>query len=167
MIYRDPLLRDAAKLIITHQNASASFLQRKLIIGYVRAATILDQLEFLGIVGPSNGAIPRQILITDTSQIDNLTKPRKLSDAEMQQKVLDLDLKVNKILNALQAISMDLSDDDEDNDQDNLLEEAAKLAKEKNGKLNISDVQRKLNIGYARSARILYELREEGLLGDN
>ncbi len=44
--------------------ASASMLQRRLKLGYARAARLLDQMEQQGIVGPSEGAKPRQILIT-------------------------------------------------------------------------------------------------------
>jgi S-DNA-T family DNA segregation ATPase FtsK/SpoIIIE len=60
----DELLDEARKNIVRFQKASASFLQRKLRIGYARAASILDQLEEMGIVGPSNGAKPRDILIS-------------------------------------------------------------------------------------------------------
>ncbi|HJZ05233.1 hypothetical protein A2634_00490 [Candidatus Amesbacteria bacterium RIFCSPHIGHO2_01_FULL_48_32] len=62
---RDPLFVDAFRLIVQHQNASASFLQRKLSIGYARAARILDELHQVGIIGPTDGAKPRDILVTD------------------------------------------------------------------------------------------------------
>jgi DNA segregation ATPase FtsK/SpoIIIE-like protein len=165
---RDPLLKDAAKVIFEHQNASASFLQRKLSLGYARSARILDELNILGIVGPGNGSTPRQILITDASQIDELTKPRKLTDDEIQEKLVELDMKVNKILNAFQDISLHLAkyDEDDDEDKDALFEEAAKLAKEKKGKLTASDVQRMFNIGYARAARVIDELKEEGVINN-
>ena len=62
---RDPLFVDAFRLIVQHQNASASFLQRKLSIGYARAARILDELHQAGIIGPTDGAKPRDLLVTD------------------------------------------------------------------------------------------------------
>jgi len=62
---RDPLFTDAFKLIAQHRQASASFLQRKLSIGYARAARILDELYQAGIIGAGEGAKPRDILITD------------------------------------------------------------------------------------------------------
>lgn len=64
---RDEHFDDALRIIIQHQNASASFLQRKLEIGYARAAKILDQLQEAGAIGAANGAKPRDILITDPS----------------------------------------------------------------------------------------------------
>src|SRR5437762_1630466 len=54
----------AVKLVIQFNTASASFLQRKLSIGYARAARLLDLLEENGIVGPATGAEPRKVLKT-------------------------------------------------------------------------------------------------------
>lgn len=62
---RDDLFEDAFRLILQNQNASASFLQRKLSVGYARAARILDELHQAGVIGPSDGAKAREILITD------------------------------------------------------------------------------------------------------
>lgn len=60
----DELLDEAIEAILTYQQASTSFLQRRLKIGYARAARIMDILETRGIVGPQQGARPREILIT-------------------------------------------------------------------------------------------------------
>jgi len=60
----DELLSEAKELIINSGKASASFLQRRLSIGYARAARLLDLLEEMGIIGPSNGAKPREILVS-------------------------------------------------------------------------------------------------------
>jgi S-DNA-T family DNA segregation ATPase FtsK/SpoIIIE len=60
----DDLLEEAKELIINSGKASASFLQRRLSIGYARAARILDILEEIGVVGPVNGSKPREILIS-------------------------------------------------------------------------------------------------------
>ncbi len=62
---RDALFRDAAEVIVTAQQGSASLLQRKLKLGYNRAGRIIDQLEAAGIVGPFEGSKARQVLITD------------------------------------------------------------------------------------------------------
>src|SRR5579859_7838613 len=58
----DPLFEDAARLVIEKQNGSVSFLQRQQSIGYARAARILDELHQAGIIGPAEGAKPRDIL---------------------------------------------------------------------------------------------------------
>ncbi len=60
----DELFEEAKELIINSGKASASFLQRRLAVGYARAARLLDILEEAGIIGPSNGAKPREILVT-------------------------------------------------------------------------------------------------------
>lgn len=59
----DPLFDHAVEVVVANQKASASLFQRHLQIGYARAARVLDQLEKAGIVGPGEGAKPRQILI--------------------------------------------------------------------------------------------------------
>ncbi len=57
----DPLYEEAKRLVIEAKKASASFLQRRLRIGYARAARLLDILEERGVVGPADGAKPREV----------------------------------------------------------------------------------------------------------
>ena len=59
----DALLVDAARLVVRSGYGSVSLLQRKMRIGYVRAARLVDQLEEKGIVGPSQGSSPRDVLV--------------------------------------------------------------------------------------------------------
>jgi S-DNA-T family DNA segregation ATPase FtsK/SpoIIIE len=61
----DPLFREAAQLIVIHQQGSTSLIQRKFAIGYNRAGRIMDQLEKAGIVGPSEGSKARQVFCLD------------------------------------------------------------------------------------------------------
>ncbi|OGH77542.1 MAG: hypothetical protein A3G08_00855 [Candidatus Magasanikbacteria bacterium RIFCSPLOWO2_12_FULL_47_9b] len=69
---QDPLFEEAKKAILQAGKASASFLQRRLKIGYARAARILDELEDAGIIGPGEGAKPREILVTETDIDDGM-----------------------------------------------------------------------------------------------
>jgi len=62
---RDPLFKDAAEIVVTAQQGSASLLQRKMKLGYNRAGRIIDQLEAAGIVGPFEGSKARLVLIKD------------------------------------------------------------------------------------------------------
>ncbi|MDD4136121.1 MAG: DNA translocase FtsK [Candidatus Shapirobacteria bacterium] len=64
---KDPLFDIAVKLIQETGKASTTFLQRKLMVGYARSAKILDEIEMAGLVGPSNGAHPREILIPNAN----------------------------------------------------------------------------------------------------
>ncbi|MFA5075885.1 MAG: DNA translocase FtsK 4TM domain-containing protein [Patescibacteria group bacterium] len=66
----DELLEDAKDMIVKTGKASASYLQRRFKIGYARAARILDLLEEQGIIGPSDGAKPREILVTEIDEED-------------------------------------------------------------------------------------------------
>ena len=67
---RDSLFREAAEIIVTAQQGSASLLQRKLKLGYNRAGRLIDQLEAAGIVGPFEGSKARSVNITDLSSLD-------------------------------------------------------------------------------------------------
>jgi S-DNA-T family DNA segregation ATPase FtsK/SpoIIIE len=58
---RDELFDEAARLVVEYQQASTSFLQRRMKVGYSRAARLMDELEQAGLVGPAEGAKPRQI----------------------------------------------------------------------------------------------------------
>jgi len=60
---RDSLFRQAAEVCIQNQIGSTSLLQRRMSIGYGRAARIIDQLELAGILGPANGSKPRDVLV--------------------------------------------------------------------------------------------------------
>jgi len=68
---QDPLFDDAKSAILEAGKASASFLQRRLKVGYARAARLLDELEEAGIIGPGEGAKPRDILVTETEIEEN------------------------------------------------------------------------------------------------
>lgn len=58
----DPLMEEALQIIYTRKSASASYLQRRLKIGYNRAARLIEEMEDRGIIGPARGSMPREIL---------------------------------------------------------------------------------------------------------
>jgi len=67
---RDSLFEDAARIIVSTQQGSTSMLQRRLKLGYNRAGRLMDQLEAAGIVGPSEGSKPRQVLYQDEISLE-------------------------------------------------------------------------------------------------
>ena len=70
---RDALFREAAEACIQNQGGSTSLLQRRLRIGYGRAARIIDQLHYAGILGPPDGSKPREVLV-GFDQLDEYCK---------------------------------------------------------------------------------------------
>ena len=68
----DDKFEEAARVIVRRQQGSVSLLQRKLAVGYTRAARIVDQLEEAGIVGPFNGTKARDVLVGDEEELDQL-----------------------------------------------------------------------------------------------
>ena len=75
---RDALFREAAEVIVTAQQGSASLLQRKLKLSYNRAGRIIDQMEAAGVVGPFEGSKARQVLISDLVSLDRLINDEKI-----------------------------------------------------------------------------------------
>jgi S-DNA-T family DNA segregation ATPase FtsK/SpoIIIE len=69
---RDKLFREAAEVVIQHQQGSTSLLQRRLKVGYGRAARIIDQLHSAGVLGPPDGSKPRDVLV-GLDELDRLT----------------------------------------------------------------------------------------------
>ena len=74
---RDKLFKEAAEVIVTAQQGSASLLQRKLKLGYNRAGRLIDQLEAAGIVGPFEGSKARQVLVPDFIALEQLLENEK------------------------------------------------------------------------------------------
>ncbi|HAR19665.1 MAG TPA: cell division protein FtsK, partial [Cytophagales bacterium] len=72
----DPLLADAARLIVVHQMGSTSLIQRKMALGYNRSGRIMDQLQALGIVGPSQGSKAREVFILDEMSLSVLLQEK-------------------------------------------------------------------------------------------
>ena len=66
----DPMFEEAARLIVIHNQGSTSLIQRKFSIGYNRAGRLMDQLERAGIVGPTRGSKPREVLVSSETELD-------------------------------------------------------------------------------------------------
>ncbi len=66
----DPLFNQAAQSVVSSGQGSTSMIQRQFSIGYNRAGRLMDQLEKCGVVGPAKGSKPREVLITDITQLD-------------------------------------------------------------------------------------------------
>ena len=85
----DPMFDEAVKLILGLGKASSSLIQRRLKLGYARAARLLDQVEHAGIIGPAIGSHPRKILIRQVDGVWQYTPPKKLTQQKdpMEEKL--------------------------------------------------------------------------------
>ncbi|MGK9370048.1 DNA translocase FtsK [Melioribacter sp. Ez-97] len=70
----DPMFEEAARVVVRHQQGSVSLLQRRLKLGYSRAARIIDQLEQVGIVGPSEGSKAREVIVENEEQLETILR---------------------------------------------------------------------------------------------
>ena len=70
----DPMFEEAARVVVRHQQGSVSLLQRRLKLGYSRAARIVDQMEQAGIVGPSEGSKAREVIIENEEQLETVLR---------------------------------------------------------------------------------------------
>ena len=95
---QDPLLEEAARLVVSTQVGSTSVIQRRFSIGYNRAGRIIDQLESRGIVGPFNGTKNRDVLINDEYEVERIIFKDNLSfedcslifkDGELEQFIFE------------------------------------------------------------------------------
>jgi len=68
----DERFEEAARMIVINQRGSTSDLQRRLGMGYAKAGRVMDQLEAAGIVGPQNGAKPREVLVKDVNELEEI-----------------------------------------------------------------------------------------------
>lgn len=73
----DDMYKDAVRVVVESGKASASLLQRRLRVGYARAARLIETMEEQGIIGPADGARPRDVLISST---DDLSSPGRATD---------------------------------------------------------------------------------------
>ena len=74
----DPMFADAARIVVLHQQGSASLLQRKLKLGYNRAGRIVDQLEAFGIIGPFQGSKAREVLYAEIPTLDQFLATKNI-----------------------------------------------------------------------------------------
>lgn len=74
---RDELFEEAARIIVQHQQGSASLLQRRLNLGYNRAGRLIDQMEMMGIVGPNKGSKAREVLLPDLFSLEQFLKDKR------------------------------------------------------------------------------------------
>ena len=65
----DELFNNAVEVVVQYDRVSASLLQRRLDVGYARAARLIDQLEVAGVIGPAEGSKPREVFIHSSEEL--------------------------------------------------------------------------------------------------
>ena len=140
----DPLIWDAAALITHDKNASTSMIQRKLGVGYQRAGVIMDQLQKQGIVGPTDGVHPREVLLDDDRLQGLMTQ--------------------NGVTNTIENIVTTYNPPAKEPELDPLFWESAALVTDSKN-ASTSMIQRKLGVGYQRAGVIMDQLQKQGIVG--
>jgi DNA segregation ATPase FtsK/SpoIIIE-like protein len=115
----DALLPDAVQVIFQAKKASASLLQRRLSIGYARAARLLDLLEEQGVIGPADGAKPRELLMSSLEQFEEMGGAVEETDEEEIPKPETEEIEEEKE----EPVSGLLDDEDEDGEAEGELED--------------------------------------------
>lgn len=85
----DPLFDEAKKVVMESGKASASLLQRRMKVGYARAARLLDEMEEAGIVGPADGAKPRELFTEHINPLGQHIRPEEPEDIPEEEQTLD------------------------------------------------------------------------------
>ncbi|MEK7131731.1 MAG: DNA translocase FtsK, partial [Patescibacteria group bacterium] len=85
----DPLFDEAKKVVMESGKASASLLQRRMKVGYARAARLLDEMEEAGIVGPADGAKPRELFTEHINPLSQHVRPTEPDDIPEEEQTMD------------------------------------------------------------------------------
>ena len=118
----DVRLEEAKEIVINDQKASASYLQRKLSVGYARAAKLLDLLEDMGVVGAPNGSKPREILISREQYENMLSQGTAGTNLHSREDSVAPDNYLGENEESVVVKSEDEEDDEEDDEDDNVEE---------------------------------------------
>ena len=176
----DPLLIEAARIAASKGEVGTSIIQRRLNVGYGRAAKLLDRLEELEVIAPPNGTSPRRVLVSfsDVTVEESVLVTDSVYENEVDLKKLDGE-KANDgdgvvfafTLNQLSeepSVSERESEQEQSNDNasavayvdDNELFVAAARLVVEEGVVSTSFLQRRLKIGYGRAAEIVDRLEK-------
>jgi hypothetical protein len=92
----DDNFKEAVEVVVQYDHASAALLQRRLLIGYARAARLIDQLEAAGVLGPAEGSLPREVLIHSPEEIlkDIPSKAKSKDEEPKDEDLLEKAVKV-------------------------------------------------------------------------
>jgi S-DNA-T family DNA segregation ATPase FtsK/SpoIIIE len=114
----DDMLDEARELILNERKASASYLQRRLRIGYARAARILDLLEQQGVVGPADGAKPREILINkgERDEAQEFIDAQEQKSKKANQSIFKTDYSQEENAGQLKSEDQEISEEETEED---------------------------------------------------
>ena len=159
----DPLIWEAAEIVVESQMGSTSGLQRQLGVKYARAGRIMDELEAKGVVGPPSGSKPRDVLLDKQGLVElRLAELQYSKDSEPRSFTTSdsaIAFSVHESFAANNGLNATA-----DNADDPLIWEAAEIVV--GSQLgSTSGLQRQLNVGYARAGKIMDELEAKGVVG--
>lgn len=116
----DPLLEEAIQIIIESQKASTSYLQRRMRIGYSRAARIIDLLEEVGAIGPQNGSKPREVLVESwpPGGVEEPSQPEEEYDEEYEEEDDDEQSREDNEAEGNDELEAEYDEEEEDDEEE-------------------------------------------------
>lgn len=165
----DQLFNDAVRIVLQYDKVSSSLLMRRLAIGYARAARLMDQLEAAGVIGPQDGAKPRDVLVFSVDQVKIEKKPivAKPTETDLVSEIIRIKRRLAHIEDFLLSFPTidDYIEEAPYQEDAELLEKAMKsILKYK--EVSASLLQRLLSVGYARAARLVDYLENKGVISE-
>jgi len=138
----DSKLAEAKEIIMRSDRASATLLQRRLSVGYARAAKILDQLEEAGIVGPANGPKPRDVLVkVGEEEFNSLVEKEEDQLEEVADEILEKDEVLENDLE--ENISSDLEESEVDKEEESSFTDFGDNEEEEGNKIKSEIMEKK------------------------
>lgn len=165
----DPMIKEAAEIIVMAQQGSASLLQRKLLLGYNRAGRLIDQLEALGIIGNFEGSKARAVNIKDLAELESVLQTDEFLSENFKLFQRDyLHLYENQITQRIEDYNRKLEEEQLEREREQIKFEILEAENKKREKERLRTLRREIEKELSESGElnILLEAKRERIPQD-